>query len=57
VPEVKPEIVWLEPVPAMAPGLMIQFPEGKLFNTTLPVVTMQVGCVMVATVGADGITG
>jgi len=47
----------LAPVPAMLPGLMIQLPAGKPFNTTLPVATEQVGCVIVPAVGADGVTG
>lgn len=36
---------------------MTQFPEGKSVRITLPVATEQVGCVMVPTVGADGVTG
>ena len=39
----------------MLPGLMVQLPEGKLFNTTLPVATEQVGCVIVPRVGAEGV--
>jgi len=42
--------------PFIAPGLMIQFPEGKPFSTTLPVATAHVGCVIVPIVGADGVT-
>ena len=41
-------------LPAMPPGLIVQLPAGKLFNTTEPVATVQVGCVIVPTVGADG---
>ncbi len=33
----------------MAPGLIVQFPIGKLFNCTLPVGKTQVGCVIVPT--------
>jgi len=44
-------------VPAIAPGLMIQFPEGKLLNTTLPVASAHVGCVIAPTVGAAGVEG
>ena len=36
---------------------MIQLPEGNPFNTTLPVATVQVGWVMVTTVGAVGVNG
>ena len=43
------------PVPAIAPGLIVQFPAGKPFNTTLPVANEQVGWVIVPTVGADGV--
>ena len=45
------------PVPEIAPGLMVQFPEGNPPRTTLPVPTMQVGWVIVPTVGADGVEG
>ena len=47
----------LEPVPANAPGLMVQLPMGKPLNTTLPVATEQVGCVIVPIVGAVGVGG
>ena len=43
--------------PAIAPGLIVQLPAGKPLNTTLPVATAQVGCVMVPTVGAVGVAG
>ena len=43
--------------PAIAPGLMVQFPAGKPFNTTLPVATVHVGCVIVPMVGAAGVNG
>ena len=57
VPETKPDRVELEPVPANAPGLMIQFPAGRPVNKTLPVARIQVGCVIVPIVGAVGVTG
>lgn len=57
VPEDRPDIVVLVPVPAIAPGLITQFPEGKLFNITLPVATSQVGCVMLPTVKIAGVSG
>lgn len=57
VPATRLVTVLLVPVPAMAPGLIVQFPEGKPFNTTLPVATAQVGCVIIPTAGAEGVTG
>jgi hypothetical protein len=50
-------MVVLEPVPASDPGLIVQLPAGKPFNTTLPVANAQVGCVIVPTVGAPGVEG
>ena len=47
-------MVLLVPVPAIAPGLIIQSPAGKPLNTTLPVTTAQVGCVIEPIVGAAG---
>lgn len=47
-------MVLVVPVPAIPPGLINQFPvTGKPFNTTLPVPTRQLGCVIVPTVGAE----
>jgi hypothetical protein len=41
VPGARFEIVVLVPVPAIAPGLIIQVPvAGRPFNTTLPVVAI-----------------
>jgi len=57
VPAAMPEMVLLAPVPAIAPGFIVQLPEGKPFKTTFPVATVQVGCVIVPTVGAVGVTG
>ena len=57
VPVVKPEIVVLVPDPEILPGLIVQLPDGKPFSTTLPVETVQVGWVMVPTIGATGVTG
>ena len=47
------------PVPAIAPGLMVQVPvAGSPFRTTLPVGTAhEVGCVTVPIIGAAGATG
>ena len=39
----KPDIVVLEPDPTIPPGLIVQLPEGKPLNTTLPVANPQVG--------------
>ena len=36
---------------------MVQLPEGNPLSTTLPVDTVHVGCVMVPTVGAEGVEG
>jgi hypothetical protein len=52
----------LVPVPVLVtpPGLLVkvQVPEdGKPLNTTVPVETPHVGCVMVPTAGAPGVTG
>ena len=47
----------LIPVPAIAPGLIVQFPAGKPFKITLPKATEQVGCVIVPKIGADGVAG
>jgi hypothetical protein len=57
VPAARPEIVLLAVFPAIAPGLIVQFPAGKPLNTTLPVDTAQVGCVIAPTIGAAGVTG
>jgi len=57
VPAVIPDMILLVPVPAPAPGLMVQFPVGKSFKVTLPVETVQVAWIIVPTVGADGVAG
>jgi hypothetical protein len=43
VPIGSPEMVLLDPVPVIDPGLMVQLPVGKPLSTTLPVGTVQVG--------------
>jgi hypothetical protein len=53
----KPDMVVLIVEPAIAPGLIVQLPAGKPFNTTLPVANWQVGCVIVPTTGAVGVPG
>jgi hypothetical protein len=55
VPAARPLIVVFRPVPAMAPGLIVQFPVGKPLKTTFPVATEHVGCVIVPTMGAKGV--
>ena len=50
-------MVVVVPVPAKVPGLRVQFPEGKPFNTTLPVATKQEGWVMTPTTGVAGVGG
>ena len=45
------------PVPAMAPGLIVQFPVGKPLNSTLPVAIVHSGCRIVPTTGAVGVIG
>ena len=53
----RPEIVLVAPVAAIAPGLMVQLPAGKLFRMTLPVAKAHVGWVIAPTVGAAGAAG
>ena len=43
--------------PVMVPGFIVQLPAGNPLNTTLPVAIVQVGCVIVPTVGAAGVAG
>jgi len=50
-------MVVLEPVPVIAPGVIVQLPDGRLFRITLPVITAHVGCVMAPMVGAEGAPG
>ena len=49
-----PVIVRLVVEPVRFPGLIVQLPDGKPLNTTLPVETVQVGWVIWPTVGAAG---
>jgi hypothetical protein len=49
-----PVIVVLAPDPVTVPGLIVQFPEGKLSRTTLPVDKAQVGWVIVPAIGVAG---
>lgn len=50
-----PDNVVLAPEPEIALGFMVQFPAGRPLNTTLPVATEQVGCVIAPTIGAAGV--
>ena len=43
--------------PAIAPGLIVQFPAGNPLNTTLAVAIVQLGCVIMPVAGAEGVTG
>ena len=54
---VKPDIVVLVVEHAMAPGLIVQLPDGKPLNTTLPVDVEQVGCVIAPPAIAAGAAG
>lgn len=57
VPAASPDMVVVAVLPVIAPGLMVQFPEGRPERATLPVGVAQVGCVTVPTTGAEGVTG
>ena len=57
MPVVKPDIVLLAVEPVIPPGLIVQLPAGRPLNTTLPVATAQVGCVITPTPGAEGVSG
>jgi hypothetical protein len=61
-PAGRPVIVFVVPVPVviLLPGVLfkVQDPdEGRPLNTTLPVATLAVGCLIVPTLGAEGIDG
>ena len=43
--------------PVIAPGFIVQLPTGKPLNITLPVADAHVGCVIVPTIGANGVAG
>jgi hypothetical protein len=58
VPVASPETIVPAPVPDIAPGLIVQVPiDGNPLNTTLPVDTEHVGCVIVPGAGAAGVAG
>jgi hypothetical protein len=52
-----PEIVKLDPEPVIVPGFIVQLPEGKPFNITLPVANAHVGWLIVPIAGANGAEG
>src|SRR5262245_10317061 len=52
VPVARPLIVVVPVLPEIAPGLIVQLPEGTPFSTTEPVDKVHVGWVMVPTAGA-----
>jgi hypothetical protein len=59
---VSPDSVVLVPVPVVVvpPGVRVKVhvpDDGKPLNNILPVITLQVGCVMVPTTGAVGVIG
>ena len=43
--------------PEIAPGFMIQLPDGNPLKVTLPVAKIHVGCVIEAIIGAFGVVG
>jgi hypothetical protein len=56
VPAARPEIVLLVPDPEILPGLIVQVPvDGNPLSITLPVAKAHVGCVIIPTVGAEGV--
>ena len=54
VPPVNPVTTVLVPLPVTDPGLIVQVPEGRPLNATLPMV-VQVGWVIVPTTGVAGV--
>ena len=57
MPGTRPLTVDVAVLPEIDPGLIVQLPAGKPVNSTEPVNMRQVGCVMMPTVGATGVTG
>jgi|WetSurMetagenome_2_1015567.scaffolds.fasta_scaffold40109_7 hypothetical protein len=55
VPGSKPEIVVVEPVPVIPPGLIVHVPAGKPPSITLPVANVQLGCVIDKINGVVGV--
>jgi hypothetical protein len=57
VPAVRLPIVLLLPVPVTLPGFITQLPAGNPFKITEPEGEVQVGCVIVPTIGTAGVVG
>jgi len=57
VPDDRPVTIVEEVDPDIEPGLIIQFPAGRLLSTTLPVATEHEGCVIAPIIGAEGVSG
>jgi len=58
VPLTRLEMVLVVPVPVVPPGLIVHVPlEGNPFRSTDPVDRIQVGAVIVPTVGVVGVAG
>jgi hypothetical protein len=57
VPVARFDKVVLGAEPEIAPGLIVQFPEGNPVNSALPVAIVHSGCNIVPAVGAEGVTG
>ena len=55
MPVATPGISKLVPLPAILPGLIVQFPAGSPLNSILPVEVEQVGCVIANIDGATGV--
>ena len=53
-PDPRPVTVNVGVEPMKPPGLTVQLPAGSPSRTTLPDETVQVGCVIVPMVGAEG---
>ena len=57
VPDAKPDIVLLKPLPEIVPGFIVQVPVGRPLISTLPLADAQFGCAINPIVGAEGVTG
>ena len=52
-----PETVVEATDPVTPPGFIVHVPAGRPLKTTLPVANEHVGCVIVPTIGAEGLGG
>ena len=57
VPVANPVIVVVTVEPEIPPGFSVQFPDGNPLKVTLPVASIQVGCVIESIIGALGVVG